>query len=92
MSLSVLIYTKSDCPFCEKAKDWLDENLIDWKAIVFDDFGERQAMYASLGLEGPEKTVPQILVQNLDGETVEHIKGFKALTQSGLEYRASLSF
>lgn len=93
--MKVILYTKTDCPFCDKAKDWLDEHLIDWKALVFDNFVERQVMYDSLGLKGVERSVPQILVVDMvDGkeEVVEHIKGFTGLIDSGLENRASITF
>lgn len=90
--MKVVIYTKSDCPFCEKAKDWLDERLIDWKAMKFDNFGERQAMYDSLGLKGVERSVPQILLVADDGTVVEHIKGFTGLIDSGLENRTATIF
>ena len=93
--MKVIIYTKTTCPFCDKAKDWLDAHLIEWKAQVFDDFAERQVMYDSLGLTGVERSVPQILVvDTVDGkeEVVEHIKGFTGLIDSGLENRAATIF
>lgn len=91
----VVIYTKTGCPSCEHAKAWLDDNLIDWNAVVWDDFGGRQAMYASLGLIGDARRVPQILVVvSVDGkdEVIEHIRGYESLIASGLENRIGNAF
>lgn len=88
----VTILSKTDCPSCKRAKEWLASAGIEYAEEVYDDFAERQAMYDRLGLVGTERTVPQITVSHVLNDEpviVEHIRGYEALTESTLDYRAA---
>jgi len=37
--MEVTIYTKSNCPFCEKAKAWFTQHGIGYTQVVLDDEG-----------------------------------------------------
>lgn len=86
----IVVHSKSDCPYCEKAKAWLTENGILFHNDVLDDYHDRQAMYDALGLVGSERTVPQILVPEADGSTT-HIRGYEGLINSGLDWKIGFS-
>ena len=32
--MEIKVYTKSDCPFCTKAKNWFDENGFEYETIL----------------------------------------------------------
>lgn len=49
------VYTKTDCPYCDKVKVILSEKSIPYNVIVMDDDDERKTFYAKHGV----KTVPQ---------------------------------
>lgn len=59
--MEVVIYSKSDCKFCVKAKEWFSEKEIDYDEIVLNDYEERMTFYK----ENRVMTVPQIFI---DGE------------------------
>ena len=79
--MKIEMYSKTSCPWCSEAKDWLDARNIPYKLIVLDDIAARNAMYDSFGLEGTQRTVPQIVV---DGE---RIGGYDKLIHSDVEDR-----
>jgi glutaredoxin len=88
--MNVVVMSKSDCPFCDKAKEHLAGLGIAYIEERYDDTDERQRMYDRLGLVDDERRVPQILVTELvDGvpTTVDHIKGYGALVAYDMEYR-----
>jgi len=60
--MKIEVHSKTDCPYCVKAKTWLNERGILFDLFVYDDESERQIMYDRLGLEGNNRTVPQIVV------------------------------
>lgn len=89
MTESVQIYTKlpdetGDCPFCERVKAWLSERGIPFHEIQMDR-ESRQELYDELGLTGSERTVPQVLVTDCEGER-QRIGGHAELIHSGLEH------
>ncbi len=78
----VVIYTKSNCPFCVEAKALLEKSLLDVEEISVDDVDNRENFihtYPSL------KTMPQIFVRTSEDEA--RIGGCDALRAY---YRKSL--
>jgi glutaredoxin len=82
--IELRVYSKTSCPWCEKAKVWLDEKKIPYTVLVLDDHAMRNRLYDEMGLEGDERTVPQVVVTYLDGEWV-HIGGYQDLIASRVE-------
>lgn len=71
---SVVIITRSGCPFCEKAKKLLIENNIDYKEVTKESGVDSIVLR---GLTG-KKTYPQILIEGkLIGGSEELISYFK---------------
>jgi glutaredoxin len=79
--MRIELYSKTVCPGCVKAKAWLAERNIPFELYVCDDDQERFAMYDRLGLEGMQRTVPQIVVDGV------RLGGYAALVASDLEQR-----
>ncbi len=79
------IYSKTTCPFCHMAKDYLRKSSVPYREMIFDDDEQRSQMYDDLGLEGNERTVPQIFV--IDNERRTRIGGYTNLTQSDVVAR-----
>lgn len=75
----VEIYTWSTCPFCQRAKDLLDQKEVDYTEYVLDgDEPAREAMVAR-GTSG-RRSLPQIFIND------QHIGGsddLYALEQQG---------
>ena len=63
--MNVEIYSRTTCPYCTKAKAYLDKHGIQYTEHNVDDNSTKQAMYDSLGLQGPQRTVPQIIVDGV---------------------------
>lgn len=82
--LTLKVYTKSDCPWCERAKEWLDVQHVPYITVVLDDVAARNEFYDELGLLNGNRTMPQIVVEFLDGEQI-HIGNYEALTTSRVE-------
>lgn len=80
--MKVEIYSKTACPYCNRAKDYLRRNGIAYEEINYDDNTARQEMYDKLGLVGTQRTVPQIFV--VDGSSRERIGGYNDLIHSDL--------
>tara|TARA_R100000231_G_C5323673_1_gene164194 strand:- start:510 stop:1757 length:1248 start_codon:yes stop_codon:yes gene_type:complete len=59
--MDVLIYTKSNCPFCEKAKAWFKQQGIAYTQIKLDDEEQRLAFYQKLP---NARSVPQIFIDD----------------------------
>mgnify|MGYP000111214964 FL=1 len=83
--MEVVLYSKSDCPFCVRAKDWFDTHGFTYTENKLDDEEQRLAFYQRLngvqeniskGSENrPVNSVPQIFI---DGK---HIGGYDQLIQ-----------
>jgi glutaredoxin len=67
--MKVVVYSKTSCPYCVKAKEWLTAQGIEFENVVKDDDAERRAFYAEHG--NTFGTVPQIFVddQRIGGYT-----------------------
>jgi glutaredoxin 3 len=73
--MEVIIYSKTICPYCTSAKNFLKSNDIAFEEKNLDDDDERTAFYANYpGV----RSVPQIF---LDGE---RIGGFQELMKSDI--------
>jgi glutaredoxin 3 len=81
--MKIEVHSKTDCPYCVKAKAWLNERGIPFELFVYDDELERQQMYDRLGLVGSQRTVPQIVVDGM------RIGGYTDLTKSDVADRAN---
>ena len=46
--MEIRVVTKSDCPFCDMAKKWFDENGFEYETILMDNEEERLAFYQSI--------------------------------------------
>lgn len=62
--MEVVIYTKSGCPFCDKAKNWFEQHGLTYTQVNLDDEEQRMAFYQRTP---GAKSVPQIFV---DGKHV----------------------
>lgn len=82
--MNITIHTKTFCPWCDMAKDWLTENGFEFDVVLHDDDTERQEFYESCGQS--VYSVPQIFV---DGK---RLGGYSDLISSGLEYTKPISF
>ena len=61
---AVKIYSKTNCPFCVKAKKWFSENNISFDEILLDR--PTKELKESFFKEAPgARTVPQILVSDI---------------------------
>jgi len=62
--MDVTIYTKSNCPFCEKAKAWFKQRGISYTKVVLDDEEQRLAFYQRLSNGREVRSVPQIFIDD----------------------------
>lgn len=76
---AVELHTKTDCPWCDMAKEFLASRNIPFTTIVHDDDAGRRAFYAQHGCS----TVPQVIV--VDDGVPFRIDGYAALTLSGID-------
>ena len=59
--MKVEIYSKSHCPFCEKAKHWFDSHGYEYTETKMDNEEERLAFYQRVP---NAKSVPQIFIDD----------------------------
>lgn len=81
--MKIEIYSKSDCPFCHLAKTYLTQHGLSYCESIYDDYLQRQEMYDSLGLNGNQRTVPQVFLVESDGHR-DRIGGYHELVQSDI--------
>lgn len=75
--MGVVIYTKSWCPYCKKAKNLLERKKLEYNEIEISDNEElRQEMIEN---SDGRTTVPQVFI---DGK---HIGGYSELSQYNFE-------
>lgn len=79
----IQIYSKTDCPYCIKAKTYFQTNSLPYSETVLDRAEDRQALYDRIGLVGDKRTVPQIFLHETDG-TNTRIGGYDELLRSDL--------
>ena len=46
--MEIKVVTKSNCPFCEMTKKWLDENGFEFETQLMDNEEERLEFYQSI--------------------------------------------
>lgn len=81
--MRVEIHSKSSCPHCATAREFLADRNIPFTETKHDDDAERQAFYDGLGLAGSQRTVPQVLLVHDD--EVYRVGGARGLAISGIE-------
>ncbi len=69
--MKVLIYTKDNCIWCDRAKILLDSKKISYNEIDLSDDSERLKFYEKIG--DNVKTVPQVFIDD------KRIGGFQEL-------------
>ena len=69
--MKVLIYTKDNCIWCDRAKILLDSKKISYNEIDLSDDSERLKFYEKIG--DNVKTVPQVFIDD------KRIGGFEDL-------------
>ncbi len=69
--MKVLIYTKDNCIWCDRAKILLDSKKISYNEIDLSDDSERLKFYENIG--DNVKTVPQVFIDD------KRIGGFQDL-------------
>ena len=69
--MKVLIYTKDNCIWCDRAKILLDSKKISYNEIDLSDDSERLKFYEKIG--DNVKTVPQVFIDD------QRIGGFQDL-------------
>ena len=87
--MEIKVYTKSDCPFCEMAKKWFDDNGFEYEAVLMDNEEERLALYQSINgikenIGNPPdirrvNSVPQIFIGDY------HVGGFDDLVEHDMD-------
>ena len=75
--LTVLIYTKKTCSYCDHAKKLLNEKKISFQEIAVDIDSEKRAEMEKLS---GRRTVPQIFI---NGKSIGGYDDLSALAQSG---------
>ena len=75
---SIVIYTKSSCPYCHSAKDLLRQKGAAFEEISVD--GDRAAQAAMAAKAGGRSTVPQIFI---GGRHVGGCDDIHALDEAG---------
>ena len=82
--MNIKIYSKTNCPYCVAAKNWLKQKGYAYEEVLMEDENERKKFYESIG--NGVRTVPQIYV---DGE---RIGGYSELTKSHLATNLNADF
>lgn len=84
MSKKFDVYTKTGCPYCDKAKDLLKRKGYEYNEFTVGSVGNSkddiQLRINSLGLTVPVKTVPQIFFRADSKE--QYVGGYTELERS----------
>lgn len=80
----VVVHSMDNCGYCAKARDWLASHGISFEEVKHPDAAERQTFYDQLGLNGGQRTMPQIFLRDTSTGEEERIGGFQDLEDSGL--------
>jgi len=85
--MEVLIYTKSNCPFCEKAKAWFTQHGHSYTQIVLDDEEQRLAFYQKMSNGKEVRSVPQIFI---DGKHIGTYNDLMAISDKLVKKQGGL--
>ena len=85
--MEVLIYTKSNCPFCEKAKAWFTQHGHTYTQIVLDDEEQRLAFYQKMSNGKEVRSVPQIFI---DGKHIGTYNDLMAISDKLVKKQGGL--
>jgi ribonucleotide reductase beta subunit family protein with ferritin-like domain/glutaredoxin len=85
--MEVLIYTKSNCPFCEKAKAWFTQHGHSYTQIVLDDEEQRLAFYQKVSNGKEVRSVPQIFI---DGKHIGTYNDLMAISDKLVKKQGGL--
>ncbi len=77
MNKEIIIYSKTNCPYCVRAKSLLQREGFTFKEIMITDDKTREEMIAK---SGGRMTVPQIFI---DGKHIGGCDDLHALDASG---------
>jgi len=72
-----VVYGTNSCVYCDRAKELLNKESVDYDVIDVNEDERAQEMFRSRTL----RTVPQIFIEDDDGNEVEHIGGFDQLCE-----------
>ena len=64
---AITLHSKSDCSYCDRAREWLAANAIPFTEIKHDDPADRADLYGRLAIFPDRRTMPQIVLR-VDGE------------------------
>ncbi|KAI9014889.1 thioredoxin-like protein [Gaertneriomyces semiglobifer] len=70
----VVIYSKTYCPYCEKAKELLKGKNVDFYTVELDSVDDGEAMHEYLKTKSGQSTVPNIYINE------RHVGGFSDLS------------
>ena len=79
--MKIEIHAKTDCPYCNMAKNHLTNHGLPYVESLYDEAEQRQMMYDQFGLSGDQRTVPQIVLVEDSGQTIL-IGGYTDLLES----------
>jgi len=94
--MQVKIYSKSNCSYCKKTKEWFQSHKIPYEETVLDDYQERQDFYQRVSNGVQVTSVPQIFIDDKHVGTYtelmqqEHIilkNKFGGLEESSITYK-----
>ncbi|HVV69568.1 MAG TPA: glutaredoxin 3 [Gammaproteobacteria bacterium] len=78
MTAEVIIYSKANCPYCDRAKQLLSAKNVTWHEIRIDLNPEFQQ--EMITLSGGRRTVPQIFI---NGQPIGGFDDMAALEKAG---------
>lgn len=81
MSCDIVIYTKKNCPYCDKARSFLISKSLDFKEILISDDLSDPAYLEMCNKSQGCVTVPQVFINN------KHIGGSDDLLKLGSNQR-----
>ena len=94
--MEIKIYSKNNCSYCKKAKEWFDTNQMEYEEIVLDDHKERMDFYQRVSNGKEVNSVPQIFIDEkhigtytdlLKQEALILKKAFGGLEVSSITYK-----
>jgi len=66
--MTYIVYGFSDCPYCTKAKQFLEDIEEPYEAIFIEDAQDRRIWLDERGFEAPNRTLPRIFERDAWGK------------------------